>query len=228
MPIKALNQFNSDWCIKARILKKADMRTYKNAKGEGFIQSLDLIDKEGTMIQATAFNDTAKKIAGEVEQNKVYTFAGGQVKMANKKFSSIKNDYCLTLGRETIISEAAEDDNAIGTESFQFTSLEKIENIVQSCTVDVVGVILEAGDIAQLVTKDGNSRDKRAVMIGDETNMSIGVTLWGRAAAKSLNVGDIVAFQNCRVSDWQGKSLNASGNPGDIVTSSNHSRFKEL
>ena len=67
MPIKALNQFNADWCIKARILKKADMRTYKNAKGEGCILSLDLIDKEGTMIQATAFNDTAKKLNDQVD-----------------------------------------------------------------------------------------------------------------------------------------------------------------
>ena len=50
MPIKALNQFNTDWCIKARVLKKADMRTYKNAKGEGVILNMDLIDREGTMI----------------------------------------------------------------------------------------------------------------------------------------------------------------------------------
>ena len=62
MPIKALNQFNTDWRIKARVLKKADLRSYRNAKGEGVILNLDLIDREGTMIQATAFNDTAKRI----------------------------------------------------------------------------------------------------------------------------------------------------------------------
>ena len=50
MPIKALNQFNTEWCIKARVLKKADMRNYRNDKGEGCILNLDLIDREGTMI----------------------------------------------------------------------------------------------------------------------------------------------------------------------------------
>ena len=96
-----------------------------------------------------------------------------------------------------------EDDDTIGTESFQFTGLEKIENIVQSCTVDVIGVVLEAGDVAQLVTKDGASRDKKALVIGDESNISIGITLWGKAChSKPINVGDIVAFQNARVSDW--------------------------
>ena len=77
MPIKHLNTFNRDWCIKARILKKAELRSWKNAKGEGFILNMDLIDREGTMIQATAFNDTAKTFNEEIEQNKIYTFAGG-------------------------------------------------------------------------------------------------------------------------------------------------------
>ena len=62
MPIKALNSFNSDWCIKARVIKKAELRSYRNARGEGVILNLDLIDKEGTMIQGTAFNETAKKL----------------------------------------------------------------------------------------------------------------------------------------------------------------------
>ena len=50
MPVHALNQFNKDWCIKVRVTKKSDMRTYRNARGEGCILSFDLIDKEGTMI----------------------------------------------------------------------------------------------------------------------------------------------------------------------------------
>ena len=129
MPIKALNQFNTDWCIKARVLKKADMRTYKNAKGEGCILNMDLIDREGTMIQATAFNDTAKALDGQIEQNKVYTFAGGQVKIANKKFTSIKNDYCLTLGYETVVTPTQEDVKITQT-AFSFTGLKEIENIV--------------------------------------------------------------------------------------------------
>jgi len=61
MPIKALNQFSSDWRFKARVLKKPPLREYKNAKGNGKIMSLDLIDREGTMIQATMFNETAVK-----------------------------------------------------------------------------------------------------------------------------------------------------------------------
>lgn len=50
MPIKALNQFSTDWVIKARLVKKGDLRNWKNAKGEGKLVNVDLIDKEGTLI----------------------------------------------------------------------------------------------------------------------------------------------------------------------------------
>lgn len=56
MPISALNMYSNDWIIKARILKRAQLRTYKNARGEGKILNIDLIDRDGTMIQATLFN----------------------------------------------------------------------------------------------------------------------------------------------------------------------------
>jgi replication factor A1 len=50
MPIKALNQFSTDWKFKARVVKKPPLREYKNDRGHGKIMNLDLIDREGTMI----------------------------------------------------------------------------------------------------------------------------------------------------------------------------------
>lgn len=50
MPIKALNQFSTDWVIKARVVKKGEVRTWKNARGEGQLVSMDLVDREGTLI----------------------------------------------------------------------------------------------------------------------------------------------------------------------------------
>jgi replication factor A1 len=56
MPIKCLNLFSQDWRLKARVTKKYPMRNWKNNKGEGKILSIDILDFEGTMIQATFFN----------------------------------------------------------------------------------------------------------------------------------------------------------------------------
>jgi len=42
-------------------------------------------------------------------EDKVYSFANGRVQMANKKFTSIKNDFSLMLGLETEIKEVGND-----------------------------------------------------------------------------------------------------------------------
>ena len=71
-------------------------------------------------------------------------------------------------------------------------------------------------------------RDKRNLVIGDESNVSIGLTLWGDACeCLNFEVGQVAIFQNCRVSDYNGKTLNG-GTPKDITISSKHPRFIEL
>jgi replication factor A1 len=84
-------------------VKKPPLISYKNQKGSGQILNIDLIDREGTMIQATMFNETAERWDSKLEENKVYIFANGKVNLANKRFTSIKNDYSLTFDNKTEI-----------------------------------------------------------------------------------------------------------------------------
>lgn len=66
--------------------------------------------------------------------------------------------------------------------------------------------------------RDGKVKSKRTITIGDESNSCIGVTLWGVVAdAHSYQAGQVIALKNCRVSDYNGKSLNATSFPSDIV-----------
>lgn len=67
----------TDWKFKARVVKKPPLREYKNARGAGKIMNIDLIDREGTMIQATMFNETADKWFDKVHEDKIYIFANG-------------------------------------------------------------------------------------------------------------------------------------------------------
>ena len=129
MPIKALTQFTNDWVIKARVLKKAAIREWSNAKSSGVLLNFDLVDREGTQIQATAFQEAAKTLNDLIEQDSVYTFAGGMVKLANKRFTSIKNDYCLTFSNDARVERCDDDDDIEGV-SFNFTDLSEIENMV--------------------------------------------------------------------------------------------------
>lgn len=109
MPIKHLNQFSADWTIKARVVKKAPVRSWKNAQKSGQLLNFDLVDKDGTMIQATAFNEDATRYDDILAVDAVYTFQSGQVKLANKRFTSIPNDYCLTFGKFSVVERVEED-----------------------------------------------------------------------------------------------------------------------
>ena len=108
---------------------------------------MDLVDREGTMIQATAFGSVAEKLDGIIFPNKIYTFAGGKVQMANRKFTPIKNEYCIVLGFETIVQECIDDSKRIAQSGFSFTGLAEIEYIIAPCAVDVIAVILEVQSI---------------------------------------------------------------------------------
>lgn len=102
-PVRVLNQFSTDWRIRARVTKKGEEKQWRNQKGEGVLLNIEMIDKEGTQIQATFFGDAVYKFSPILKENKIYLFANGFVKLANKKFTSIKNDYCLTFDQNADI-----------------------------------------------------------------------------------------------------------------------------
>jgi replication factor A1 len=104
-----LNQFSTDWRIKARVTKKTPLREWNNLKGSGCLLNLELMDKEGTLILATFFNEGAKKYDTILSENNVYLFSNGVLKISNKKFTSIKNDYCINFDTNAEVQEVDDD-----------------------------------------------------------------------------------------------------------------------
>lgn len=61
-PIASLHPYHTRWTIKARVTSKGDKRTWSNAKGEGSLFSIDLLDAQGGQIRATMFKDAVDKV----------------------------------------------------------------------------------------------------------------------------------------------------------------------
>ena len=59
------------WKIKARITSKSDMKRWSNARGEGTLFSIDLLDSAGGEIRATFFKDACEKWFPQLEEQKV-------------------------------------------------------------------------------------------------------------------------------------------------------------
>lgn len=47
IPISGLSPYQNKWVIKARVTAKPPIRTWSNAKGEGKLFSMDLMDESG-------------------------------------------------------------------------------------------------------------------------------------------------------------------------------------
>ena len=129
-----MNTFTQDWIIKVKVVKKYPMKTWSNPKGEGKLFSMDLMDRENTQIQATLFKEAADKWYPLIEEGKIYSMADGQVKMANKRFSTIPHDHCLGFETNSAIYEIQEDvsmGSTIVGNGYNFTSLRAVKEAVQ-------------------------------------------------------------------------------------------------
>lgn len=61
MPIRELSCYTGKFTIRVRVMRKHDIRTYKNARSEGKLFKVDLIDAEGGEIGCTFFNELLDK-----------------------------------------------------------------------------------------------------------------------------------------------------------------------
>ena len=104
-PIKDLSPY-LDWPIKARVTQKSDIKIWTNARGEGKLFSVTLLDHSGE-IRATGFNIACDELYPRLEEGKVYYISTARVKLAKKEFSNINNDYELVFERNTEVVEAS-------------------------------------------------------------------------------------------------------------------------
>jgi replication factor A1 len=103
-PIAALTPYQNNWRIKARVVQKSDIRHYSNQRGEGRFFSVTLMDDSGE-IKGTAWNAVVDDLFEKLQENRVYFFSKARVNLAKKKFSTVANDYELSLDRGTEIEE---------------------------------------------------------------------------------------------------------------------------
>jgi replication factor A1 len=217
--ISNLNMYNNRWTIRARVTSKSDVKTWSNAKGEGTLFGIELLDAGGTDIRATFFREAVDKFYPLLAVGKVYRLSGGKLKVANMQWNTCKSQYEITFDQN---AEIHLDDDAgdIRSQSYSFVKLAQLESIPEKQVVDVVGVVKTVGDVVSLVSKKtGQELLKCDVGLADDSGVEVTVTLWGEKARKLAgelagalqhqHQPPVVAFRRARVSDYGGKTLSA-------------------
>ena len=207
-PIDSLNPYQNRWTIRARITKKGPMRTWNNANGSGSLFSFDVLDTHGGEIRITCFKDLAEKFNSELEEGKIYEISGGQIKFANKKFNPLKHDYEITLDNSSVIELCEGADISVPAIEYQFEQIANLVNFEKNSSVDIIGVILNVSEAANIPSKNGKELVKRELTLADDSGSAIRLTLWGQLAIEfDLPVGSIFAVRGAKVSDFGGRSI---------------------
>ncbi|CAM9450721.1 unnamed protein product [Scytosiphon promiscuus] len=229
VPISALNPYQNRWTIKARVTKKGDMRTWSNARGEGNLFGIDLLDEDGSEIKGTFFKADADKWIEVLQEGQVYTFSGGKVKVANKKFSSLNSEYEITFDHNTQIVPVG-DDSRISSMTYSFVKLSEMENTEPNKVLDVIGVVKSFEDYMPITTRAGKETGKRNLVLVDDTCTEITLSLWGdmgQANPAQWEGNPVVAFKGVKLSDYNGRSL-SSFNSSSVVPNPDIPEMAEL
>jgi HKD family nuclease len=113
-----------DWCIKARVTVKSQLRMTTTGK---YLLKIELLDGEGSQIEAAFFGGAAEKFDKIIAQGKVYKFSNGQCKTVNLRFSNIeKATHEIVFERYSEISELPED-GTIMIRAFDFQQIKDLE-----------------------------------------------------------------------------------------------------
>ncbi|KIY65487.1 replication factor-A protein 1 [Cylindrobasidium torrendii FP15055 ss-10] len=206
--IEGLSPYGNSWTIKARVMQKGDIKKWSNARGEGKLCNMTLMDQSGE-IRATCFNAAVDKFFDMIEEGKVYYVSKARVNLAKKLYNNVNNDYELTFENNTEVEECLDDSDAPQLK-YNFVNISELEGVAKDSLCDVIAVVQESGPLGEITSKQFNKTNKkRELTLVDDSKNSVRLTLWGRHAEswREDEKNPIVAFKGVKVGDFGGRSL---------------------
>ncbi|WFD35331.1 Replication factor A protein 1 [Malassezia cuniculi] len=210
-PIESLSPYQNKWMIRARVTHKSDVKHWSNARGDGKLFSVNLLDQSGE-IRATAFNDAVDRFYPILQENGVYYISKAKVNIAKKQFNTLNNEYEITLESSSEV-EPCNEASDVPEVKYNFCAINQLDTVEPNQTTDVIAILDSYSEVSEITSKATQRQvKKRELTLIDSSNTSVRLTLWGQQAEnfEQSIAGDpkpVIAFKGVKVSDFGGRSL---------------------
>lgn len=210
VPVSSLNPYISKWTIRARVTVKGDIRRWSNDRGEGCLFSVDLLDKDGGEIKATFFKDAVDQFYDKMHEGSVYLLGNGRLKLANRKFTSINNDYEINFGTDAnIIHDTVDGDATIEMVKYNFKTIDELSSMDVNQTSDLIAILKVAFDTQGIKGRDGRDLLKRDFILLDRGLQEMRFTIWGDKCnsftPEQLANNPVLAIKSVKTGEFNGQ-----------------------
>ncbi|MCP9259323.1 Replication factor a 1 [Dirofilaria immitis] len=179
-PIKLLTPYCKNWrlCIKVTSVDEASIRYVRGQQIFSFLA----VDDGGVEIRISAFGDIACRTADLICLEQMYYITRASVKMASRKYSRNQYDMEIILQTNSEITECTDRPLISSPKvNFEFVRIHNLQNFIDT-EIDVLGIVINIGEMKQLKSKIGEELQKREIQIVDDSSYYVPVTLWGQKA----------------------------------------------
>ena len=196
-----------------RVTSKSGVRTFRNARGDGKLFSMDFMDVEGAATRATVFNASVDRFYPLIVVGQCYDIHPLHVKRANPQYCEYPYEVTFEVG--TVVTILF-DDGSIPGMPYDFIQISAIQDLSAGATCDVMGLVINMQEAETIQTRRG-PRAKRNMTLVDISAASIVVSLWGEKATLPMKVGDCVFLRAVRVSHYNGRCLEVQEKTGVVM-----------
>lgn len=207
-PIEALTPYTSSkWVIKARVIWKSEVKPFMNGGGKLFSFTLKDISGE---IRCVVFNEDCEKFYNLIMIGYVYYLSKATLKQQNKNFNKLHHPFEIHFKSDTVVMICNEDTRDVPQLNYKFQSIASIEEKRKNEFVDILGLVQSCSEVKNVTERNmGRNLKVRDLMIIDESNTSIKLTLWGTQAENfDGSSNPILAIKQAKIGEFLGgKSL---------------------
>lgn len=200
--ISKLHPYRKTWTIRARVTNKTPIREFCNPRREGKLFTFDLIDEKRGEVRAVLFNRSVDKFFDMTEVDKVYLISRGRMKVARKRYTSLRHYYEIHFTSKTTMVPCEGDFDSIPRLQFNFLPLDQVDETAADTAVDVIGVCRCYQDVEIALAKGTTETPKRDIILVDQHNAEVTVSLWADLAEDFEGSSfPVVALKGARITE---------------------------